>query len=310
MLRRSLLLVLVSACTVEPLALEDRECPCVAGWVCDEALGRCVPANDVGSDAGATDSGVDGPRADARPDGAPDSGATDSATADTTMMDAAMDTATVDTGPAPTACADVYADRLFCDGFEDTGFAAWDGMRTPGASTVERVTDVVYRGDGALMATATADQRFAGLHASVFAVPAPSDQYMRAYYYIPSGYPDGMEFSEMASATRDENFIVFTRSAAEHDFHTHGWSGGRQSLSMLLPKDTWFCLEAHIEMGNPGSISVFVDGTMVATETGLDNSPPDGLELVVAGIAWNNDGAERVLYVDEVVADTAPIGCD
>lgn len=45
--------------------LDDKECPCAAGWDCDEATNRCVATEGGGTDSGAADTGpADGGGAD------------------------------------------------------------------------------------------------------------------------------------------------------------------------------------------------------------------------------------------------------
>jgi hypothetical protein len=47
-MRRALFLVLVSSCTLEPIDLEDKRCPCTDGFVCNVASDRCcTPAVSV-----------------------------------------------------------------------------------------------------------------------------------------------------------------------------------------------------------------------------------------------------------------------
>jgi hypothetical protein len=43
-------LLALTGCSVDPVQLDGRACPCVAGWVCD-STNRCVPADGGGADA-------------------------------------------------------------------------------------------------------------------------------------------------------------------------------------------------------------------------------------------------------------------
>jgi len=295
----ALLALLVAGCSVDPLALEGRECPCIDGWVCDSATNTCIEADGPPMDSGVGDT----PPVDT---GVP----TDTAVGDTDGLDSmAPDTTVVDAGPDPTGCDDVHAGRLFCDGFEAVGFDAWGGEQAPGGSTLERVTDTVYRGTGALRAEAVDGENYAQLYAEVFPIPAPTDQWFRGYYYFPAGGPPGIEFHELTDTDRTYNFIVYTRNGTENDFHSHGFGDARGYFDMLMPQGRWFCLEVHLDLG-AGAISAYVDDVLTASQSGLDLTTPRGLSTIHAGVAWNDTGAAAVLYVDEVVADTERIGCD
>jgi hypothetical protein len=46
---RLLVLVALAACSVPPVSLEGKQCPCVeSGYVCDNVTNRCIPTNDGG----------------------------------------------------------------------------------------------------------------------------------------------------------------------------------------------------------------------------------------------------------------------
>jgi hypothetical protein len=95
------------ACTVPDVELEGRPCPCVEGYVCDEASSTCLRASgpvDAGSDAPVLDTSV----ADT---GASDTGASDTSTTDTMMS---RDTGAGDADPG-----------CWRDDFDSTGLPGW-----------------------------------------------------------------------------------------------------------------------------------------------------------------------------------------
>ena len=138
----------LAACTVEPLELGGRECPCVPGWLCDVERNECVRIEDAGAfDGGDRDApgpSMDGGPRDAGPrDGGP------------------RDTRPVDAGPpdgGPDAPVDVDAcvpEAEACDGDDDDCDGAVDeGACGPYDSCAEalaagRTSDGVYALDPA-----------------------------------------------------------------------------------------------------------------------------------------------------------------
>lgn len=48
------------ACSVEPVDIEGKECPCAAGYTCDPRTKRCIIGNATGGSAGAASGGAAG----------------------------------------------------------------------------------------------------------------------------------------------------------------------------------------------------------------------------------------------------------
>lgn len=306
-------------CTVEPIDLEARECPCVHGWVCDEVANVCVPAT-AGSDGGAPidafvrDGGVDaGVRLDAGEgddSGAPpiDSGPRDSGPRDSGPPDSGPP----DSGPPPSRCATDFAGRLFCDGFETGDTSLWDGEEIEGGfGSATVVTDTVYMGDNALRVQGDPGSGYAGLGKVVFPASGMTDQWFRGYYYFPSANGFGAEVNGMAETGLAYDIVVAVNGSSSN-FHTHSWPTNHRVNSMTaIPADTWTCIELHVHFdATAGAIQLYFDDVLVVEGTMLDTTVPRGLSLVIAGFTWKDTTSTNVVYVDEIVADTARIGCD
>ena len=288
---------LLAGCTVSELDLEGRACPCIAGWVCDESRDVCVrgDAGTAGVDAGDRDA--------TSPEDAGDR--------DAGEVDAGSDP---DGGPVgdPTGCDDDHADALFCDGFEGGDFSLWDDLSEPTDTSVTVTSDVVYRGTTALRVEVLPTAEYAGVGNLVFPTPAPPDQYLRAYYYFPSDSSIGVETMEMTNADWDYNYVMVVADGY-WDLHSHGWTTDfNEGSSYGVPRDTWVCIEMHAHFSaTEGAVDLWVDGTEVVSRSGLELDPPNGLGRIDVGVVYHSlDDPTTVVYVDEVVADTSPIGCD
>jgi hypothetical protein len=234
------------------------------------------------------------------------------------MNDAApADTAPADTfiPPDPTGCDDTHAGALFCDGFEGGDFSLWDGVRTPRGSTAEIVTDVVYRGTRALRTESnTGGSSGPGPEVVVFPEgEVASEQWVRAYYYVPSSTGLPVEVSQMRPTVGGYDF-VHSLGTTQTNLHSHsidpGWRA--ENASMGFPLDTWVCVEVHALVNDArlGVIEAYWDGVRVLESSGFDTTTTDGMNQVFAGPSWKPADETHVVYVDEFVADDSMIGCD
>lgn len=313
---------LLSSCSVEGLDLEGRECPCVAGWVCEPATQLCVPAGRVGpidsairseTDAGllqldgnqrfldasgaVSEGGANEDSSSIRPDGSPDGA---------TMADAAV-------SPASRCDEPEFSSRLFCDGFEKAGLTGWDGTSSASGAQVERVSDLVYRGNGALRAESPTGASGAVAFKQVFPdAPELSDYWYRAYYFIPASSGLGIFFHEIAELEYQYGAVVYVELNYLEVYSGGGWNGDRlMGIERELPRDRWFCLETHIHVGVRGAFESFLDGEPLVALRGVDTRASLGFDMIGAGISFKEvDSTAAVLYVDEVVADSEQIGCD
>jgi hypothetical protein len=258
-------------------------------------------AADAGSDAGPVSSGDGGerdasvPPADAGPD--------------------RPDAPSVDAGPDPSSCVTVHAGRSFCDGFESGDLSRWDGDRTPGASTVTVIdasAGPVYRGAHSLRAEAVMGSENASVQVAGFPSTMVSDYWLRAYFYFPSATMLACEIAGIGDIDGDHLVNAWV-DASGVNIHAHGLVGDPSRTAAVAPdRDRWVCIEVHVAIdGAAGALEVYFDETLVVGRSGLDTSIVRPLEELDVGIAWKDESdPTQVLYVDEVVADTARIGCD
>ena len=209
-----------------------------------------------------------------------------------------------------TSCDDVHAGALFCDGFE--GAPVWAGQRMQGA-TATISNDKVYRGSSALKVVLAGGAQSAG---SFYATNplggiTSGKLYIRGYFYIPSGTPATHLLLLWAAGTGTPpadgvGYAVDNELAyGENNIKPVGFSAG-----VAVPRDKWTCLEMEIDIGSTGNLSWTVDGAFGGGVGGND-VPTGGYQRFEVGVVdAPSTQAPIDVYVDEVVADTAPIGCD
>lgn len=279
-----LLLPLTLGCTLGEVELGGKSCPCGPGWTCDEAMDLCV--EDVtGTDAGVpADAGV---AADAGAEGGTDGG--------------------TDGGTKPCAQAPGV---IFCDGFDDPGLGAWP-VRF-GSDPVGRVTDRVYRGDGALHATGGPGDI---LGVEVRGLPDPgTDLYMRVYVYLPTGAEQTNTQVLFAGQADPPNHgvAIGIRPPGIPYVYSNTAVIGVSAETATVPSDTWTCLQGHVVISDTdGVIETYVNGTLDAQVTGLDTRASSPYVQLAAGVTWSHNGTLGPnVWIDEVAIGTSPLPCD
>jgi hypothetical protein len=267
---------------------------------------------------GAADSSIDASIAE---------GGTFDAAAEAAVVDAAReatapDAAPIDAGPpGESACYTRFAARLMCEGFEsETLSDPWNLGETHGQVT--RVTaPAPYRGAGALSARVTDSSGVAFAFRPAFPGLREGSMFMRSYLYVPSGTPiagvivhgiseENPPYGGVSILLEDARFSidVHPRGPGLDPIFVHG------TTSVPLMRDTWLCLQLEIVVHpTEGAVRLRVNGSLVAESAEpLGTLPATGYRGVSAGLVYLDPAQETPLelHVDELVADTASIGCD
>ena len=186
-------LVLAVGCVLPDVALDDRPCPCAAGWVCDEANDVCVrssdrdggravdagPSRDGAVLDGAIDGGIDG----ALLDGAVDAAVLDGAALDAPVivdggveLDAGVDAGAPDAGPP--------VDIVFEEDFESGTTSAWSYTdETDGTVRVVTSAAMAHGGSRFLRATTTANGGKAAIGVDLGRAITSGDVWVRLHFY-------------------------------------------------------------------------------------------------------------------------------
>jgi hypothetical protein len=239
-------------------------------------------------------------------------------------LDSGSGTATPDTGPVivppvgESACYDKFQSRLACEGFEaELAAPWWPGLELGAVSRSARPTHV---GDGALRAVTTAANGHAFAGRPTFARLTSGTMYLRSYVFVPSGVPlNGVVVHGMSEelAPYGGVSILLSDQRLKLDVHPEGpgvnpvFVDGESGLT--LPRDRWNCLQMQVSISpTGGAVRLSVNGKVAVESVGtLRTLPASGYWGITAGIVYMDPKqAPLELFVDEVVADLAPIPCD
>ena len=225
-------------------------------------------------------------------------------------------------GPMPdlmrvaSTCA--TAGVAFCDGFETATLAPhWIVTNNMGGSAVVDPTRA-YRGAASLH-----------LHNDAIAAGGSSDVeldetqtfaaylYARAFIYVPSSF-DAAEADVLLVEQNASPYQGITLGMSKGVFMTQDTLAGGTALvsTTTVPKDRWTCVEWEVRLGSAGSsngtTTLTVDGTAASglgAAQPLYATPP--INQLGIGLVGGGSAAipARDLWIDELIVDTAPIGC-
>ena len=220
--------------------------------------------------------------------------------------------ATVDAGGEPLPpCG--HAGAVFCEDFESSGTAKWTYMRFSNG-TAERTTERARAGGHSLQANtgaATSTNNEARYGARAFDHVMSGDLWLRAFYYVPSSVVAEPGFSTVVIAEIEEPYFGFSLAvrASRVDIAVGNtmYEGTR-----AFPRDVWTCVELHVKIdASAGVFEAFLDGQLAARSPATDTLPIMGYTSLDVGIHYTIPPQGSVeVYVDDVVAGTARIGCD
>jgi len=225
-------------------------------------------------------------------------------------------------GPPPTIVAGgsslcATAGLLFCDGFEN-GPGAWKPVTTGGSVALDGSR--AFRGAHSLHARTNAvpGQNLPQLYAhfdQTFAQALPRPLFVRMFVYLPSPVPPSVgAFIDVV-----ENAAPFP--GVQLDFRPPtGLLGGMgyngldtdwSSSTDLLPADSSACIEMEIDGPPSNIVHVFLSGAeLPAMQHALPvDVPPLAVLRVGLGYYQAMSQPESDLWIDEIAADGARIGC-
>jgi hypothetical protein len=273
--------------------------------LCASACGRLhflpIGADGAGVDGGPT---MDAGRRDASPvDAGP---LPDVPRRDAPGLDAPQP---VDGGPDSTSCDDVHAGALFCDGFEDgETFGAWTMVRNGFYSS-----SPTYRGSGAMRATSISAGNASYLYKALPMMISSGELFLRGYLYVPAeANPVWVTVLHAEESGNPWDFAEIRLAAGEFEVAARSIDTLFEARGGPIPRDRWVCIELRTLVADAGTMELFVDESSVAAVDG-DTRPAAPYRTLYSGISYR--GPTQPLgtieyYLDEVVVDTARIGCD
>jgi hypothetical protein len=215
-------------------------------------------------------------------------------------------------------CYDTFVNRPVCLGFEEPLEEPW--WEAGAGGTVNLISSRTYVGDGALSARAMAGQaRFVGQMAYPAGLRSGS-VYMRAYVYVPStAVIDTVVVMGMSETDAPFGGVTVALKAEGTALDVHPLGAGVMPVLVMpatpfhVPRDLWNCMQLSIGIGGAaqGSVELRVNGTLAVQNGSIATLPGLGYRGLSAGLLYTDPLQPAIeVYVDEVVADTAPIPCD
>lgn len=197
---------------------------------------------------------------------------------------------------------------VFCDGFEDPALAKWVVVSGQTAS-MQSQAPLPPHGTRLLESTTQTTQQGSYVTANVGPYTTGT-LYLRGWFYVPSN----IDLTHFDLFDLNSDGMGGVSAFLYFGALTLFQSSATPSAAVAgppLPLDRWMCLELQLEIGDPGNVYLSLDGTQVASFTGIDLLPGTGFHNLLTGIPWTDDGQQTArAYTDEIIVDTRPIPCD
>lgn len=209
-------------------------------------------------------------------------------------------------------CRMTHPSALFCDGFEGPREETWDYVIEDNG-TVAATTTRAFRGANALEVATDTISAYKAARWGVFFPNEIStgDLHLRAYYWIDGAVTWDEQASIVSSGYSVDPYPSTYLRLGPGEFVLQV-DQGTFPFNGDLPRNRWVCVELHIDVDAAnGSVDLAVDGVQQFATSGIDTLPGAGYSAMDFGIhyATPNQTAIR-LWIDEVIADTSPIGCN
>lgn len=217
--------------------------------------------------------------------------------------------------PVDTDPCDTHADALFCDGFESGDLSAWGGAVGAPVEIVETAHSGKYAARGA-----TSGQPAQSRIAAEWDTPVTEGSiYVRGYFFVPASVePAGANLFDLSGETGRIAVVLGTNDGTvgttflSNNIPNGG--GGVSSAPEAVERGVWQCLELAVEIGGVGEGTITLSRGGVPFENGnrvgVNTDPGAGFTSVRLPVQYTPENAPFEALVDDVVVDTAPIGCD
>lgn len=217
-------------------------------------------------------------------------------TADTTNMSLTSTTLNVGTASSVTGINSING-RIFSDNFETGNVKPWTiGSSVTGSSTVTLTTSTVYNGKYAIAFNASA-----GAARLDTAIKPGTTYAVRGYVYVSSQGANDLDiFRPLYNGGANANLVVY-REQTTGLLKVINVQTGLTYGSTVMSANAWHKVEVIATIGASGSITVYLDGTSVAS-TGTVNTGSTVADRLAIG---DINSRTNTYYMDEISVDAA-----
>ncbi|MGE0790162.1 MAG: hypothetical protein AB7S26_31095 [Sandaracinaceae bacterium] len=205
-------------------------------------------------------------------------------------------------------------DFVFCDDYEALP-GRWESIHMDGGD-ISLVSAPAFSGERVLQARARVTDPDALLGICTFTriEGVTTDLYARVFVRVPASAPPAEDINVMYVGEHGGTFrgILLGLEAGLRPFvqNQQDPTPGPRVVAAPIPTDRWVCLEGHVALSGSGVIELEVDGESQGTMTGIDTEPMLPITVAYVGIARGHGQPPFDLFLDDLVIDDAPIGCD
>lgn len=214
--------------------------------------------------------------------------------------------------PLQQGCSVTHPGVLLCDGFEALD-VAWD-YQVEEFGGVIRSEERGAQGNASLkIAIDGSDQYKAARWGknNVLDFLDSGGLHLREYIFMPSTTVVADQLSIMVTGNQVDPFPSANVLLTPGEIHA-GVEGSSTVAAFEFPRDRWVCVELHLQIdGTAGAMSIDIDGSTVVSASSLDTRVAGGYTNIDVGFHYATPAQPASeMFVDEVVADTSPIGCE
>ncbi|MEO6951377.1 MAG: hypothetical protein ABI321_06155 [Polyangia bacterium] len=205
----------------------------------------------------------------------------------------------------------------FCDGFEAGLGPTWGRDTTAGTIGTDAVhvhlgAYALHLHYDALPASSTSKAQITT--SEPFATARP-DFWVRAYVWAASPLPDALNYFTAYQSAAPYGTMGLQLYLGTFALYNNVNSANKFVATVVpVPQDKWFCIEWHVTIGNPGTITMALDGVDTGVSQGGDTLSGPGLGYFLLGNSMSTTATTTQpahdVWFDDLVFSSARVGCE
>jgi hypothetical protein len=213
--------------------------------------------------------------------------------------------------PLQQGCNLTHPKALLCDGFEAVD-DAWD-YQVEEFGAVIRSEERGAQGNASLKIEIDGVDQYKAARwgkNNVLDFLATGGLHIREYIFMPSRTVVADQLSIMVTGNQVDPFPSANVLLTPGEIHAVV-EATNAVAPFEFPRDRWVCVELHLQIDGFGAIALEIDGSTVVSAQSIDTRVDGGYTNIDVGFHYATPTQPASeMFVDEIVADTSPIGCD